>query len=92
MCLGEEGVDGRLAESWVCVASDSSSRSLTYLCFVCSCDSVESMKAALDQLSQKLGSDATYFNAVYAKTFTFGLAANQRHLRMFHAKFVVVSL
>lgn len=41
------------------------------------------MKVALEQLSQKLGSDATYFNAVYAKTFTFGLAANQRHLGTF---------
>ena len=47
------------------------------------------MKVALQQIRQKLGSDTTYFNTVYAKTFAFGLAANQRHLGTLLAPFTI---
>jgi len=44
------------------------------------CDSIKSMKTALDQLSNKLENDAAYFRQVYSYTFDFARSEGQRSI------------
>ena len=43
-------------------------------------DSIETMKACLKQLSERLASDSQYFQQVYTYTFEFSRAEGQRSL------------
>jgi DCN1-like protein 1/2 len=62
-------------------------RSLEFIAIanICTrCDSIPTMKSAINRLRDKLGSDSEYFQKVYNHTFDFARSPGQRSLRRPH--------